>query len=272
MSTAEHAGQLIASQDGLEVIQCVRCGWAHLKGGGRGIADYEAGRCQGEAWRAKEDWEMGLGLWDPFFSFQLDLLREDQPILDVGAGFGHFVRFARARGVAIEGTEVSRLALQACPFLKRPEEVTGRFGSLRLSLVLEHIPDPVSFLVDLVERHRPRLVLVIVPHEGNPLQRAVGGAWWVSPWHWNYFDRPGLEACLQAAGLRVLRWGATFPMERFIQMGLDYRGDPARGRIAHLLRLCCEVYLPEAFTDLYPRWLEEQGLGRELIALAEVVR
>jgi hypothetical protein len=164
-------------------------------------------------------------------------------------------------------------------------------AAVRFSLVLEHVPDPAGFLSDHLAWPGldAKKVLVVVPNEFNPLQRAVlrrdplgtfrdvplgpvhhhRRAWFVDRRHLNYFDPPGLRACFEDAGLRVTYEGATFPMELFILAGADYRKNKSIGLAAHRLRLRFEKAMGSLAWRIYEMLYRRWGVGRELVFMGE---
>lgn len=269
----QHRGPELAKQDFLSVIDCEKCGFAHLRGGWMPAEAYVAGQLPDLEWYQKERREVAAGWWDACFQAQLDLLRltPGHALLDVGAGFGFFVNWARERGWRVDGNEVSRLALERAPLLyRRGEEPGDRYWALRYNLVLEHLEDPRATLAADIQRWQPSRLLLIVPNELNPAQRAVGGTWWISPWHRNYFTPASLIRLAESLGLALVYQTASYPMEWFITMGLDYRGRPEVGRLAHHIRLWREMQRgPRIFQEEYHDWHMEWGVGRELIYVFE---
>jgi SAM-dependent methyltransferase len=266
-----HRGPVIAQNDYLVVIDCETCGFAHLRGGWAETPEYEHGLCQDLEWMRKERQEVTLGLWDAYFRATLEIIKLEgnHSLLDVGAGFGFFVGWAQERGHRVQGAEISKLALANSPLLKHPDEfATDRFWCLRYNLVLEHLADPEATLRQDIQRWQPERILITVPNEMNPAQKAVGGSWWVSRWHRNYFTGESLCRLLANVGFQPAFKTASYPMEWFILAGFDYRGRPEIGKKVHQIRLLRELHRgPDAYLVDYRKWHEEMGVGRELIYL-----
>lgn len=272
--TAPHRGPAkVVLRNGLRLIECYDCEFAHILPTWAMTAFHDSGPdMQTPAVYEKEKEEVEAGLWDPYFEATARIIGRQEPILDIGAGFGWFVRWATSRGLRAYGTEISPYALKMAPFLFHDEEAYGTFPTLRLNLVLEHIEDPLRFLASLCRRFKPRQVLIVVPNEFNRCQRALRGHWWVSFWHWNYFTPMSLCRLTQKLGWVVRFSTATYPMEWFaLFRGLDYIRHPELGRIAHRRRLLMEVsYGPNIFFDLYQQWFRWWRIGREIVYLFEV--
>ncbi|MBX3745126.1 MAG: class I SAM-dependent methyltransferase [Verrucomicrobiae bacterium] len=126
-------------------------------------------------------------------------------LLDIGCGNGSFLTaWSRAvPGWALTGTEVNdkyRSLIEAIPGVERLHtgplpELAGAYDVISLIHVLEHIPDPVSFLDGLRSLLRPGgLLLVEVPDCGqNPSMLLVAD-------HCSHFAPPLLAGVVAAAG------------------------------------------------------------------------
>ena len=209
--------------------------------------------------------------------------------LDIGCGTGELLRTLVAGGWEAVGTEpapalaaVGRAtgldveAATAAEFIARWEATgAGPFGAIILLNVLEHIPDPVRLLTDVLQALAPGGLLVVrVPNDFSPLQAAaqlqLGGLpWWVAiPDHVNYFDHASIDALVEGVGLEILDRWADFPMEFFLLTGEDYRNDPDVGRSVHRRRRQFEMALePELRRSIGRAWAGA-GIGRNSIVVA----
>lgn len=295
--TMECFGTLLASN----VLDCSVCQFAHLyplpdpAAVGRYYeGDYFYGSHSPSDWFAKERREYEGGLWDAYYSYLASLLDPDRPVIDYGCGSGLFLDYLWRHGWSqwmLYGIEPSKVAREASPIGHRlfkeapnPLKFTTTIidgygyktlkGNIILSLVLEHIPDPARFLQEDVLLHLDGRLVVVVPNEWNPLQRLAGlrrpkmRHWFVSQVHTNYFEPRTLRGLLERSGLKVVKQGATFPMELFLLMpNRDHRGRDDVGRQNHLWRLRLERRWPGVFR-LYG-WLGRRlGWGREIIMVA----
>jgi len=248
-------------------------GLFQLREGGVSEEEYLEDGFQSEEWLTKEIKENVAGLWDPYYEFNWELMRPVKEVLDYGAGIGWFVNFLRRKkGVHALGAEISRyLRRNAIMSAKiyHPEhpKVNKQFDVVRMALVLEHIRNPRKFLEEKLKIWKPWEILVVVPNEFNPLQRKVGGDWFISRWHWNYFTPASLVTLFKLFGYTAVYRGATFPMELFILLGFDYRGNDELGRKCHLARLRLERRVGPRIFKLYG-WLHRRLVwGREMIYL-----
>ena len=288
-----HYGNHIAANGRLEVIDCIKCGYAHLfpLPTQTDVDTYyqqdEFYRTHGPPdWFAKERREHQAGLWRPAYDFQMQLLGNKPRVVDYGCGTGWFIQHYRAQHGLASGVEPAPSARAASPveqyiyssmnMLYISGVVPGRSTeSARAVLVLEHVLDPITEVLALKKTAlgpRGRL-LIVVPNERNPLQKLVqrreGTAWWVQKPHINYFDRHSIRRLLQACELKVVYQGGTFPMELLYLVGFKYIGNDAIGRKAHNWRLAFEHRLgPRAFS-LYHMLYNVLGWGRETLIVGQ---
>lgn len=210
-------------------------------------------------------------------------------ILDVGASGGFFLDYARDQGWEIAGVEPS---LQSAAhardqlnidlfngYLEEYQGEPGSFDAVHMSLVLEHVRDPMAFLKKALGLLRHGGVIwVETPNDFNVLQKVITTRldkpeWWVVPHHHlNYFDFQSLDKLLNSLGAVTLDRLGSFPMELFPLMGMDYIGDDAVGAKAHGYRMNFEKHVigqdPEILTNLY-RALASAGMGRTCNILAQ---
>lgn len=273
-----HTGEKRVQRQGLTVIDCETCGYAHLDplpDASEVDAWYRADKFYREhsppGWLERERREAEEGLWDTRFLFELSLLAPTLPVLDIGASTGSFVKRARAFGWEAYGVEPSALARgeQAWLYsdLSTARAVIGeRYVNVRASLVLEHLVDVRGALEEWKglagdEGH----ILIVVPNEFNFLQVALKTKHFVSRVHVNYFTGESLSRVCRAVGLRTIFRGATFPMEVFLFGGLDYRKDDKLGEVLHRSRLEFEARLGRAAFEYYAQLHRAYGIGRELL-------
>jgi SAM-dependent methyltransferase len=293
-----HAGRvLVPDVEGVAVVDCEPCGFAHLDPLPAPEAlratyrrhYYESVKPDYLAKEASESAFWRLEHEDKLDTFAA-LGAAPGRLLDVGCSGGFFLAHARARGWDVLGVEPSEQAAAHARSLGVPvverflDELDwcrlGAFDAVHLKLVLEHVPDPASVLADIRRALRPGgLLCVQVPNDFNALQDAVRKTvpatppWWVAPpYHVNYFDFASLRRLCARSGFAVVRETTNFPMEVFLLMGEHYVGDEAVGRACHRKRMRLEERLAAAGRNDLRRTLyaalAAAGLGREAIVFA----
>lgn len=236
-------------------------------------------------WFEKEWTEYQAGWWNSYFAYlvRLGLTSFQNTILDYGCGCGWLIDFIRNKHSClwnhVKGVEPSWLAVEYGQSKLDPlpirttlaDLIIKEFDLVYLNLVLEHIINPVEVLKELVETllaEQGRLVIV-VPNDLNPLQTKLNYTGFISPVHVNYFTPTTLRGVMEAAGLKVVHESATFPMELFPLVGINYIGNDALGRRCHHLRLRWEKLLGPRIFGVYKRLYDRWGIGRELIFVGE---
>jgi SAM-dependent methyltransferase len=297
-----HVGpELARDAGGHPVIDCGPCGFAHFwpRPGPAELAVYYRERFyethSPPDWADKEEAEQPY--WEIEYADRLAAFQEVRGsqagrLLDVGCGAGWFLAHAAQRGWDVVGIEASRsmwerasrlapVVLGTFPEVDLTE--SGPFDAVHLKLVMEHVPDPLSFLEEVRRLMAPGGVLCVeVPNDFNPLQRAVREElgkppWWVVyPTHVNYFTFDSLERMLARMGFDPRLREATYPMEWFLLQGVDYVGRDDVGRQCHGQRMALEMSLERSgLSHLrrgFRRWLAAQGVGREAVVYARRLR
>jgi SAM-dependent methyltransferase len=222
-------------------IQTALYGDAYFEGaGGVGYADYAA---QEEEYLAT-------------FADDLDRIADfvtSGSILDVGCGYGYFVRLALERGLDAWGVDVSEHAISVARqrlagrvfsgMLGSIPEIDGRtFDVIYASHVVEHVPDPATFVRDLASRLTDRGVVVLVtPNVASWLARFSGRRWvsYKVPEHLAYYGPDTMKELLGRSGLEMI---AIDPAQQY------YRLPFLMSRIRELIRPLDRLVPP--FEDL----------------------
>lgn len=289
--------ELIQDGNGHAVIDCVKCGFAHLspKPTEEELADYYANAFYET--HSPSDWAEKEAAEQPYWEIEYDdrlsafaeiLQKPHGKLLDVGCGGGWLLSYAAGRGWQALGIEPSRSMWERAA--RRSSVLQGTFPGVDLSehvpfdavhlkLVLEHVSDPLAVLRAVHEVLRPGGVVVVqAPNDFNSLQLASRkllnkDPWWVAhPVHVNYFTFESLERTLRRCGFEPQMREATFPMEWFLLQGIDYIGRDDIGRKCHGQRMALERNLEAVgLSNLrrgFSRWLASEGIGREAIVYA----
>ena len=294
-----HSGpELIQDGKGHAVIDCAECGFAHLwpKPTAQELAEYYAKAFyethpppdREERERAEQPY------WQIEYADRLSGLSEilGKPagkLLDIGCGNGWLLPFAQARGWEVLGIEPSesvweQARRQGPVLLGMFPGVDVRefapFDAVHVTLVLEHVADPLEVLRAAHEVLRPGgAIVVLVPNDFNPVQLAARklldkDPWWVvHPVHVNYFNFESLERTLRRCGFEPQMRSASFPMEWFLLQGIDYIGADDVGHKCHQQRMALERNLETSGLSHLRRgfqcWLASQGIGREAVVYAQ---
>lgn len=218
----------------------------------------------------------------------LETIQQESPgrrILDVGCGYGNFLKFCKANDFEVEGLDPSpdavEVVVEAGIKAVRAEIedmgkiVEKKFNTAVLLNVLEHLRDPYKVLVDIKDfvLEDRGLLVVRVPNEFNKLQVIANEEyalkqWWVAaPQHINYFTVEHLEKLLVKAGYEVLFKESTFPLEMFILFGEQYVGNAEMGRKVHEKRVMFEKIMKKHDNNYKRkmfRMFAENGMGRDV--------
>ena len=170
---------------GVELLRCLGCG--HVR------STWQAGPDYAGYWGDSAVSENSLAAHsDYWYRARVPVYREFLRrfsaycgrLLDVGCGIGFFVKVARDAGWDAHGSEVSPVAVRigreqlglAQLHVGRVEDagfVQGSFDAITLWDVIEHVPDPVSLLIELRRLLRPGgLLFVQTPNVNMQLLRA----------------------------------------------------------------------------------------------------
>ena len=293
--SSAHHGPVIVTVDGYDVIDCRLCGFRHID---PLFTDEELKKFYDGEFYEKErpDYfdrmEADKEWWMLRYHYYFEMLEAHAPgrrILDIGSGPGYFLEAGRERGWQVLGFEPSRIAADYTRarglavvqdfFSAAKANTRGPFDAISLSMVLEHVRDPIG----LIEEARSLLVpggllLLISPNDFNPLQMTLWKElgfqpWWVNPkHHLNYFDSVSANTFLTARGFETVHLETSYPLENFLLSGRNYVGDPALGRQCHNERKAFEVALfrhdRARIRALAASWAA-QGIGREFILLGK---
>ncbi len=165
-------------------------------------------------------------------------------LLDVGCGNGSFLRLAGLLGYEAEGCEPDPLAVEAARAcgqrvyrgtLPCPEIPPGRFEHVTACHVIEHVHDPLAFLIHCREALRPGGRLWIQ----TPNLAGDGHAFWGRDWrglepprHLTLFTPEALRRVCERAGFEEVRFlpPALDAVEMFRHSLAIRRGQGTGGR------------------------------------------
>jgi SAM-dependent methyltransferase len=293
-----HYGPTVATAEGFDVIDCKTCGFRHIdplfsEDELKKFYDGEFYENERSDYfiRMEEDKEWWMLRYRHYFEL-LEAHTPGRRILDIGSGPGYFLEAGAGRGWQALGFEPSRLA---CDYTRARglDVVHGFFSAenarglqlfdvISLSMVLEHVRDPIGLIEEARRLLNPGgLLLLISPNDFNPLQMTLWKTfgfrpWWVNPkHHLNYFDLGSGCRFMSARRFEILHQETSFPLETFLIAGRNYIANPEIGRECHKERKAFESALfahdPDQMRAFTGAWTM-QGIGREFLVLGRKVR
>lgn len=143
------------------------------------------------------------------------LSRKPISLLDIGAANGYFVALANESGFDATGIEISHSATNWAIQLKRPvirgtleTPQNGKIYDVVTAIdVLEHIPEPLTFLkIARSKISSEGILLINVPYLGSIFSKISGTKWhaYLPPEHWFYFNKKSLGIILKNAGFEIV--------------------------------------------------------------------
>jgi len=292
----KHSGKTLDKKEDVRVIDCEPCGFIHvlpiptdeeLK------HFYEKEFYEHERPNYFKETKEDLPWWMATYRNYYHLFEsrtKGRTLLDIGSGPGHFLACGEERGwktVGIEPSPVaagysSRRGLKTVNgfFSYAASKKLGKFDIVHAAMVLEHVPDPISFIIDMKKMLKANgRIAVFCPNDYNPLQYLLRTQyhfkpWWVVPkHHLNYFRIESMKRLLHRLGFIVEDVLGTYPLETFILAGKNYINNHTIGRACHKERKKFELMLYKTkqgktlLNNLYTG-LASAGIGREFMILA----
>ncbi len=152
--------------------------------------------------------------------------------LDVGCGMGTLLESARERGAVVTGSDSSKAALESCrrkglafldsETLERSEE---RFDIVTAIEVIEHVPDPLAFVLFLKARVRGGGVIFIRTGNWNLVRYLPGTPYLMPEGHIQYFTPTTMRRIFARASLEEIEafnrtWFAWRLLPGFVRLAL----------------------------------------------------
>lgn len=218
--------ELVTTHDGFRVVRCRGCSlvYVHPRPTSEELlpmyAHYHA--------RGGEDEASWDNMMDEVFHASAGMLKTifgmpgRRRLLDVGCGFGSFVKIVRSQGWDGEGIDASPGTVAAAGRKGVPvrqetiesfEGPPSIYDAITMFYVLEHLPDPMGALRKVYDLLLPGgMLLVRVPHT-TPIVRmlspfGIGASLYDAPYHLYDFSPSVLGKMLRKAGFDEVR---TFP-------------------------------------------------------------
>jgi 2-polyprenyl-3-methyl-5-hydroxy-6-metoxy-1,4-benzoquinol methylase len=162
---------------------------------------------------SRVDWvDPEYRLWGEDYQYAVDQIVPGERVLDVGCGYGHFLRRA-AEKADVTGIDGSRFAQEQCHKLGLKVELgsvgdyrdkfAAAFDTVCAFQVLEHVYDVRSFIMDLAHLAKPGGRLIIAVPNNEPYIRRFDAynTWNCPPHHVGLWNRASLEAMAPLFGL-----------------------------------------------------------------------
>src|SRR3990167_279404 len=279
-----HSGKIIGERDGLRVIDCANCGYAHLEtmpNQSELAAFYENDFWQREKAGSLDRLLAQREWWTATHGDWLSLVEQytrGRSLLDYGCGYGLLMETARDSGWAVHGIEPNiEAARRAAQFgAVNPDNAgLGIYDCIAATWLLEHMPDPLEMLARLRDHlFSNGVLLAVVPNDFIPIQIEVNlwvkrPFWWIHHTHLNYFTWSSLSNLLGLAGFKIIERLTLYQMEEFMRLAKqDYTGDDALGAELHRRVEVLDLIMGrERRIDFY-RKLAREGRGREIVVVA----
>lgn len=199
-------------------------------------------------------------------------------ILEIGSGYGFFLKFMNQEGYNITGIEISKIRRN---YAKRISKVSvmnydineqvpeiGKFDTIVMFAVLEYISDPVNFLKNISKLLKNNGTLLIKIPNADDLSLKHHESyrnWFWQRAHANYFSPKVLKLVLKKAGFKNIRISGLqrYSIENMFNWKLT--GSP---------QLKNPTYeLPSDYQfidDYYKKYLEENLICDTILATAKI--
>jgi len=165
---------------------------------------------------------MKLGLQDIRFFRRISPLDQGGKFLDVGCATGMLLGYMRERGWNVQGVELCRESAEHGMRTRKVDIFIGTleqagfsassFSVVHFSHLIEHVPDPKAFLLEIRRILAPGGYVVVVTPNIDGLQARLFRERWRSAIadHLTLFSKTTLRAMLRCTGYQILQtvtWG-----------------------------------------------------------------
>lgn len=234
-SNNQHQFQVLYSREPVwEIVVCTHCSFTFIPGcyrHGRSTEYYQDDTVakvvkQGNNWVKLQRQKLRL--------FFLKKFIRQGKILDIGAGWGHFLYAAGEEGFVTKGVERDSTAsgyareelgmdVIQSDFCELPE--SEKFDVITMWDVLEHLDDPVGVIAKCARlTNEEGFLLLQVPQIDSFFARLQKQQWiHLSLEHVNYFNKKTITDLLSQNGYEVLRIKSSFELKFVLTHSLAYR-------------------------------------------------
>jgi len=167
-------------------------------------------------------------------------------LLDIGCGEGTFLAYARDRGFAVDGFDLSPVAVAKARELYHLNVSIGFIGGIQVDKdydvitawhVLEHVPEPIHALRWIHGQLDDQGVIVVETPNCDSLDaRRMGASWrgWQPPFHLWHFTPTTLCEALKRTGFQPL--AVRYEASSYMRQRLSHIPvlKVAKGLLAHL--------------------------------------
>jgi 2-polyprenyl-3-methyl-5-hydroxy-6-metoxy-1,4-benzoquinol methylase len=182
---------------------------------------------------------MKLGLKDIRFFERISPLEQGGKFLDVGCATGMLLGYMRERGWNVQGVELCRESAEHGMRTRKLDIFVGTleqagfpassFSVIHFSHLIEHVPDPKAFFLEIRRILAPGGYVVVVTPNINGLQARLFRERWRSAIadHLTLFSKTTLRAMLRFTGYQILQtvtWGglAKGSVPRVLKLPIDF--------------------------------------------------
>ncbi len=194
-----HIGTLIEGLDP-EYLLCNHCQTEiAINMEPRPAADYEVVEWYGSRWE---------------FDIVASLIKDGNRVLELGCGEGHFSRKILEKNIQYQGVDFNCAAIMTArsqvdqsshKYLTNLELASTPSDTLCAFHVIEHIPEPINFLRELLKKNQIKRIFFSVPNPNRATVRMdLREKWDYPPHHLYRFTESGLREMMRTLGFKEI--------------------------------------------------------------------